>query len=282
MMFSKRANQRDARLLAIGAAALLSFSLTALAAAATPPAAAAAAKPIAVAPVAPVSKLALADVSRASDQWLVAQVDSQKRVDGLAEDRHNIADEYRNTLRESDGLKLYIQQLRAQNRSQEEEMEVIRSESRELDRTNIEILPLMQKMLTSLEQFVSLDLPFLATDRKARIAKLNEMMPRADVTVSEKYRRIVEAYQIEMEYGRTIEAYKQDLAGKSVDVLRVGRVSLLYQTPDGSETGYWDADKKAWVQDDHYADGVKEGLKVARKQTSPNLIIVPVKTVTKG
>ncbi|PPE74392.1 hypothetical protein C3942_06400, partial [Solimonas fluminis] len=144
----------------------------------------------------------VSDVSRSGDQWLVAQADSQKRVDALAEQGRDLANDYRTTLRETEGLKLYLQQLRAQLKSQEEEMAVIRQESSELERTNIEILPLMQRMLGSLEQFVQLDVPFLKDERVARVAKLNEMMPRADVTVSEKYRRIVEAYQIEMEYGR--------------------------------------------------------------------------------
>lgn len=222
------------------------------------------------------------DVSAAGDQWLVAQAGSQQRVDALAEEGRDLSDQYRGTLRESEGLKLYLQQLRAQLKSQEEEMAVIRQESEELDRTNIEILPLMQRMLGSLEQFEQLDVPFLKEERTARVAKLKEMMPRADVTVSEKYRRIVEAYQIEMEYGRTIEAYRARLKDKEVDFLRVGRVGLLYQTPDGAETGYWDREKKDWVVDDHYAEGVREGLKVARKQTSPNLLIVPMQAALKG
>lgn len=218
----------------------------------------------------------LGDITASGDQWLVAQVDSQKRVDTLAEQGRDLSNDYRTTLRETEGLKLYLQQLRSQLKSQEEEMAVIRQESSELDRTNIEILPLMQRMLGSLDQFVQLDVPFLKEERAARVAKLNEMMPRADVTVSEKYRRIVEAYQIEMEYGRTIEAYKGKLADKEVDFLRVGRVGLFYQTADGAETGYWDREKKDWTADGSYAEGVTEGLKVAKKQTSPNLLIVPI------
>jgi len=230
----------------------------------------------------PVLAASVGDVVKSSDQWLVAQVDSQKRVDGLAEESRDTADQYRSTLRESEGLKLYLQQLRAQLKSQEEEMGVIRQESAELDRTNIEILPLMQRMLASLEQFVQLDVPFLKEERVARVAKLNEMMPRADVTVSEKYRRIIEAYQIEMEYGRTIEAYRSKLQDKEVDFLRVGRVGLFFQTPDGAETGYWDRDKKDWTADGSYSESVKEGLKVAKKQTSPNLLIVPIQAALNG
>lgn len=222
------------------------------------------------------------DVSNTSDRWLVAQVDSQKRVDAMADQGRDLSESYRTTLRESEGLKLYLQQLRSQLRSQEDEMAVIREESAQLDRTNIEIQPLMGRMLGSLEQFVQLDVPFLLTDRVMRVEKLKEMMPRADVTVSEKYRRIIEAYQIEMEYGRTIEAYKGKLADKEVEFLRVGRVGLFYQTPDGAETGYWDRDAKDWVVDNDYANGVREGLKVALKQTSPNLLIVPIQAAAEG
>jgi len=55
----------------------------------------------------------------------------------------------------------------------------------------------------------------------------------------------------------------------------------MYQTPDKKETGYWDVDGKAWVVDNRYVDGVTEGIKVARKQSSPDLLIVPVKAVGK-
>ena len=222
----------------------------------------------------------LGDVLTASDQWLVAQVDSQKKVDGLAEERLSLADEYRNSLREADSLKLYVQQLKSQLRSQEAEKEVVRSEIREIARTNIEILPLMQDMLGSFGQFVELDTPFLIDERRERVKQLNEMMPRADVTVSEKFRRILEGYQVEIDYGKTIEGYRGKLEGREVDFLRIGRVALMYQTPDAKETGYWDREKKGWVIDNSAAEGVKEGLKIARKQSSPDLMILPIQAAS--
>jgi len=224
----------------------------------------------------------VSNVSAESQRWVVAQADSQKRVDTLSQQRNDLSDNFRATLRETEGIKLYIQQLNAQIQSQAGEMEVIKNETREIERTSVDILPLMTNMLSSLEKLVSLDMPFLREERLTRVQKLKDMMPRADVTVSEKYRRIVEAYQIEMEYGRTIEAYTADVKGKAVDVLRVGRVALLYQTADGKETAYWDQQKNGWVVDSHYSDGVKAGLKVARKQTSPDLLVVPVISASKG
>ena len=211
-----------------------------------------------------------------SRSWLLAQAEAQKSVDALDEERGSLLDEYQNTLREADGLRVYNQQLRAQIKSQQIEMDAVRTEGFEVERTNREILPLMQKMVNTLEAFVDLDIPFLPEERQGRIKKLRDMMDRADVTTSEKYRRIVEAYQIEMEYGRTLESYEGKLGDKVVQFLRTGRVGLMYQTPDMKETGYWDAEKKAFVRDDSYRDDVRDGLKVARKQVSPNLIVVPV------
>jgi hypothetical protein len=82
-----------------------------------------------------------------------------------------------------------------------------------------------------------------------------------------------------MEYGRTIEAYEGKLAGtdeRTVQLLRIGRLSLLYQTMDGKETGYWDRDKKAWVVDNHYAHAFREGTHVAKKLGAPDILIAPI------
>lgn len=230
----------------------------------------------------PAAAAQLKDVTNASQQNLDAQAASQKRVDNLSDQRVDIADRYRATLRDSQSLRLYVQQLKQQIASQHEEMGAITEETRSLERTSVEILPLMQKMLDTLDQFVALDVPFQLANRKDRLQKLKDMMPRADVTVSEKYRKIVEAYQLEVEYGRTIETYEGPLNGKTVDFLRVGRIGLMYQTSDGKETGYWDNTKRQWTVDNHYADGVAEGLKIAKKQTSPDLLIIPVLAAAHG
>ena len=138
----------------------------------------------------------------------------------------------------------------------------------------------MQRMVDTLEKFVSLDTPFLLEERSGRVDTLQEIMPRADVTISEKYRRIIEAYQIELEYGRTLESYDGLLGSgpdaRTVSFVRLGRVALLYQTLDGAETGYWDAEKRDWVVDNSYAAAVAEARRVAEKDGPPNLLTVPV------
>src|SRR5262245_13146999 len=177
--------------------------------------------------------------------------------------------DYRQMIAESQSLKSYNSELAAQVQSQDSQVQEMTKQIGEIETTSREVLPMMQKMLATLDEFVKLDLPFLVEERTNRIAQLKDMMSRADVSTSEKYRRIVEAYQIEMEFGRTIEAYQGKMEDKTVDFLRAGRVSLMYQTLDGKETGYWDAASKSWKVDNDYTDAMRAGLKVAKKQAAP-------------
>lgn len=201
---------------------------------------------------------------------------TQGRVEQLDDETRQAVAEYRATIQETDSLRRYNQQLEQTIKSQLEEMQTMQKQLGEIETTAREIVPFLQKMLTTLEEFVKLDMPFLPEERAKRIADLKDMMTRADVAIAEKFRRIVEAYQVEMEYGRTLETYQGQVGDKTVDMLRAGRVSLMYQTLDGSETGYWDIDKKDWVEDNDYRDAVSAGLKIARKQAAPDLLVVPV------
>jgi septal ring factor EnvC (AmiA/AmiB activator) len=211
---------------------------------------------------------------------------SQQRINQLDDQAQTLVGQYRQTVAETESIKAYNHQLSLQVKSQLEEMDSMQKQLAEIERTSREVLPMMQKMVDTFEQFVALDVPFLPEERKNRVQGLKDMMGRADVTISEKYRRITEAYSVEMEYGRTIEAYEGKLGegdqAKTVEFLRAGRVALMYQTLDGSETGYWDADQKKWVADDDYSDAVKKGLRVAKKTGAPDLMIVPVHAPMEG
>jgi hypothetical protein len=131
-----------------------------------------------------------------------------------------------------------------------------------------------------LARFVELDVPFLVDERTDRVRNLQSLMSRADVTISEKYRLILEAYQIELDYGRTFDAYEgrlgTDATARTVEFARLGRVSLMYRTLDGSETGYWDARQKQWVVDPSYAGAIEKAIRVANGDDNADLLTVPV------
>jgi chromosome segregation ATPase len=201
---------------------------------------------------------------------------SQKRVEQLDNEATKMLSDYRQMIAEAQSLKTYNAEIATQVQSQQAQLQTITKQIGEIETTSHEVLPMMQKMLATLDQFVTLDMPFLMDERTKRVAQLKETMGRADVSISEKYRRIVEAYQIEMEYGRTLESYQGKIGEKTVEFLRAGRVSLMYQTLDGKETGYWDMDAKAWKIDSSYKDAMRAGLKVAKKQAAPDFITVAV------
>lgn len=267
--------------LALGAALLLAPALASAQDAAKAPAAAAAAAPPAPAP-APAAESVQKLGSAVKEQLAsdAAAKAAQQRIDAIDDETLKLLSEYRRALADAESYGAYAKQLESQVQAQDEEMATINQQLGEVETTSREVLPLMERMLSTLKQFVALDLPFLIDERKKRVAMLEGMMARADVSLSEKYRRIVEAYQVEMDYGRTLEAYEAKLGdaadARTVQFLRVGRVALLYQTLDGKETGYWDADSKSWVVDNDYQHGFKEGIAVAKKLTAPEMLLVPI------
>jgi hypothetical protein len=205
---------------------------------------------------------------------------SQERVNQLDDETQRLLVQYRTALGEADSIRQYSEQLRLQIQSQEEDIASIERQLAEVETTAREVMPLTQKMLDTLGDFVELDVPFLIDERRKRVAGLRDIMNRADVSLSEKYRRVVEAYQIEMEYGRTLEAYDGRIGegedARTVQFLRVGRVALMYQTLDEKETGYWDQGARAWVVDNDYRHAFKHGMGVAKKLTAPDLIVTPI------
>jgi Protein of unknown function (DUF3450) len=205
---------------------------------------------------------------------------SQERINKLSDEATDLATKYRRMLSDTDSIKRYTDELGRQVAAQQKQIDSLNSQLGEIETVSRDVYPLMEKMVATLEQFVSLDTPFLIKERTDRVSKLKEMMNQAEFSVSEKYRRIMAAYSIEMEYGRTLDAYEGTIgegdAQKAVQFVRLGRISLMYQTLDGKQTGYWDNDKKAWVENNDYQRNVKAALDVALKKGAPDLLIVPV------
>jgi hypothetical protein len=205
---------------------------------------------------------------------------SQQTVNNLVDDTQKIGGEYARTLAEIDSLNQYNERLQQQVNAQLAEVASIQQQLTEIETTNREVLPLMDRMVQTLDQFVKADVPFLPEERTKRVRDLVELMGRADVAISEKYRRILEAYQVELDYGRTLDSYEGTLGdganSKVVQFVRLGRVALMYQALDGLETGYWDVHSKSWVQDDNYRDVIKHALNVALQKGAPDLLRVPV------
>ena len=212
-----------------------------------------------------------------------ASVESQKKIDGLAAQASEDAQRIRLAEQRLESLTIYNDQLARLIDSQESEITSLQRQTEEIDDIETGALPLMIEMTETIKVMVSSDLPFLLREREDRADSLSLLIDRADVTAGEKFRRIMEAYLVELDFGRTIEGYRGELdldnAVKTVNFLRVGRLGLYYQTLDGSESGWWNAERSAFQSlGSDSRDEIRAGLRIARKQAPPELLLLPIGT----
>ena len=216
-----------------------------------------------------------------ADRVRLAQA-SQKTIDEVVSQTVGLESEYKQVMKQLDGLEVYNDYMERQIANQGEELAELRRSIDQISIVERQIMPLMIRMLDGLEQFIELDVPFLKDERTERVATLRAVMERADVSVAEKFRRLTEAFQIENDFGRTIETYKETLviedATLEVNVLRLGRVGLYYQTNDASATGLWDSATRRWTPLSGGAarNQVRQGIRIARKQVAPDLLLLKV------
>jgi len=208
-------------------------------------------------------------------------VQSQNTITNLSEQTQDLLTQYRAVTREVESLKIYNRQLEKVVADQEREVTSVNTQLEGLEATNRGIVPLMLEKIEMLGRIIDTDVPFLIDARRKRVQNLTDMVDRADVTTSEKYRRVMEAYQAELEYGRTTEAYSgrlpESAGGKVVDFLRVGRTILLYQSKDGKDTGWWNPATRNYEElSGEYRLDVKEGLAIAMNQKAPDLVKLPI------
>jgi len=204
---------------------------------------------------------------------------SQKRVTSLAQQTSDLLAEFRAVVSETDSLKIYNDQLEIVVMDQRAEVTSINRQLEGLEATNRGVVPLMLEMIETLGQMIESDMPFRLDERRRRVERLANMMDQADVTTSEKYRRIMEAYQGELKYGHTTESYPEPLptTGQTVDFLRVGRTLLVYQTSDQETTGWFNPTTRIYEEiPERYRLEVKEGISIARNEKAPDLVVLPV------
>jgi hypothetical protein len=208
---------------------------------------------------------------------------SQERIEEMDDEALELWSAYRSELRRLEDLEAYNRNLETMLASQQREQAALEREIEEIELVRRDILPLMLEMVEVLEEFVALDTPFLPEERQRRLDAMNELMGQSDVAIDEKYRRLMEAYLVEAEYGQSIEAYEGqiELGDRElmVDFLRIGRAALFFRSLDGTEVGIWDPRNERWVAlPERSLEPVDRAMRVARRQAPPDLLKLPVWT----
>ena len=223
----------------------------------------------------------LADIYAAADRINQQAKESQAKVDALNSETRDLYQDYKIVLAEIENLRIYNRQLERQVARQEAQISEITENMGKVSEIQRDVVPLMDRMVIGLEQLIDNDMPFFMTERRDRLENLRDVLDNPDIAVSEQFAAVLNAYQIENDFGRSMSAYTDEIevggTRRVVEVLQVGRVALVYQTTDGEETGFYNKQDRSWQElDDSFQAAVRTGLRMAKKQAGQNLLPVPI------
>jgi hypothetical protein len=223
----------------------------------------------------------LKDIHTTEGQIIKAAVKSQNKINNVFEQTIELKAEYDNAVNQTEILKVYNDHLARLVASQNASIDSLNSQIGEIDTTKRNVVPLMYRMIDTLEQFIKADVPFDTEKRLARVEKLREIMTNANVQTSERYRQVLEAYILEKDYSSNLVATQGalQLDGReiTVDFARLGRVAYVAQSLDLKNAWVWNNTSKQWDKlGEEYLNPVKELIRMARKQAAPDLVNLPI------
>ncbi|MCM2679822.1 DUF3450 domain-containing protein [Echinimonas agarilytica] len=223
----------------------------------------------------------LTDVQKASASINTDAAKSQAKIDNVVDQTQVLLDEYRTTLDEIENQEIYNDHVSRLVADQEDSISSLQTQIDGIENTKRGVVPLMYQMIDVLEQFVALDIPINMDERLKRIAKLREVMSQSNVTTSEQYRLVLEAYMVENEYGTKIRAYTGELEYEgtniTVDFFHLGRIAFVAQSLDLKNVWAWDNKDRKWVKlDDEFIRPITTAIRMARKQAPFDLVKLPI------
>jgi cell division protein FtsB len=208
-------------------------------------------------------------------------VASQEKIDALSRETQILLEEYRKLQDGSEYQAAYTRELEELDRTQQRQIQDLQEQIVQARITRQRIVPLMRSMVDALEKFVVLDLPFQHEERIHAVLQLKQRLNQPDLSVSAKFRLLLEAYQLEQNYGGNMAAWRGPLLFQgeelSVEYLRVGRTALYFQSLDGETSGYWNAADDGWMTlAPEYNRELSQALRSAKNLTAPQLLQLPL------
>jgi hypothetical protein len=189
--------------------------------------------------------------------------------------------EYDELLRETQALQAYNALLQRQIAQQQRRISELQGSIGEVPDLERLVPPLIERMVDGLEEFVDLDIPFQENERADRVAAMRNLVEDSAISDAEKFRRVLEAWEVENEYGRAVSAYTGtlDIGGtaRDVDFLQIGRVALLYQTQDLEQVGAWDAGQGVFIPlGTEHRNSIRLAIRMANNAVAPDLVLLPI------
>ena len=191
---------------------------------------------------------------------------------------------------------------------QDVEISSLNSQIDGLDDWKAEITPMLGKMTTGIAGQINSDYPFEMERRLPRLQSLENTLNDPATAIGDKYRKALNVYKLEVNYGQSMEAKKgnhplnptirvgDDRWVKDEDgeitinkktnlreeifdgsYLRYGRLAYVYLQADSSQALRYDLDAKEWTDlpKKHIAD-IRRAVKIASGEAAPNVVKVPL------
>jgi hypothetical protein len=215
------------------------------------------------------------------DNTIAIQQETQEKRDEWAEEKSELEARYRTARANIEYLARRRETVQKKYDALAERNEELERRLAESDRLQNSLQDTLNVVLARLESWLERDLPFLMEEREARVEMLKKEIAKPDIMGAEKLRRILEALQVEANYGGSVEVYQQkiDVGGDTlfVDLLHIGRVSVFWRTPDGEQSGSYDPASEEWFElPDKYNRPVSEAMEMASRIRPVELIRLPL------
>ena len=222
-----------------------------------------------------------AEIQKKMESAIQIEQKAQKKADKWAEEKQNILAELQDLKHREQWLDFQQKKYNGYIKEEEKILENLTRKKEEFEKIKMDLEPYLEDVYQELKSFVENDLNFLLEERQKRLLFLRESLDDYRVGLSEKLRRILEALQVEANYGRSIE--KTDgilnLQGEKMEVsfLRIGRLALFFLSADRKKVGYLDKKTGQWKFLDHkYAKYVLKGIEMAERKRAIELVDLPI------
>lgn len=231
----------------------------------------------------PARAQSLNDIIEVQQNRLNQATQAQARIDEIASESRSLFNDRQQVLRELEGVQIHNRLMQARVDDQNRQLGNLRASIDRVTEVERQILPIMTRMIAGLERFIEADVPFLLETRLASVERLRSLLTRADITVASQFRNVLQQWQIEMiDYGEQSEVYTGQIEVvdgtlREVQFLRIGRIALMYVTPDGSLAAAWNQDTRQWEQiADDYVEEIRTGIDVLQGEITPRMFVIPV------
>lgn len=206
---------------------------------------------------------------------------TQKQKEMWRDEKQKLASTYEQLQAEQKALKDRQGELQEANQTTSQRIREKEKQLADIEQIRSRIEPFLDQQVALLRQQITDGLPFLPDERSQRLDRLEQILDDPDVTISEKYRKVMEAILVEAEYGNTIEVYQQtiDVGGHTMlaNIFRLGSISLFYQSLDQSECGFYNVADAKWQElPATYNRDIAAAIDIGAKRQPVELLSLPL------